>query len=129
MTAEQIALYAFLALAAAWAVRRKLRARSVIRYDAAQLAERIGAADRPVLLDVRTDGERRGGSLPGSLHIPLHELSRRSEELTKHRAREIVVFCATGSRSLTAAVRLRDRGFNAAHLEGGLSAWRLSQRS
>jgi rhodanese-related sulfurtransferase len=129
MSADQIILYAVLALAGGWYLRRSMLARTVARYTAAEVAGRLKGPAAPLLLDVRTAAERSGSSIPGSLHIPLHELGRRVDELKKHKDREIVVYCASGSRSVSAALKLKKEGFNAANLTGGIAEWKLSQRS
>jgi rhodanese-related sulfurtransferase len=76
-----------------------------------------------VLLDVRTDAERRAQAIRGSLHIPLQQLASRLSELEGYRSKEIVCYCRSGNRSLSASLLLRKRGFKAANLKGGLTDW------
>jgi rhodanese-related sulfurtransferase len=128
MTLSQIFLYALLALVILFYLRRFLLTRTITRYSPAQLADRTKEPGT-VLLDVRTTKERQVQLIPGSLHIPLQELARRVEELEKYRSREVICYCQSGNRSLTAAVRLRRFGFNASNLEGGISEWNFSQRT
>ncbi len=73
--------------------------------------------DDVVLLDVRTAPEFAAGTIPGSLHIPLHELRDRLNELPKDK--RIVVFCKVGFRGYLATRILLQRGFRAANLSGG----------
>jgi rhodanese-related sulfurtransferase len=40
-----------------------------------------------------------------------------------HQGRPVVVMCATGMRSRTAARHLRGLGYDAASLSGGIGAW------
>jgi hypothetical protein len=68
--------------------------RQVRHYTVEQVARKLKFKLPLVLLDVRTAGENRRGHIPGSLNIPLHELSSRSAELEPYRHREIVVYCA-----------------------------------
>jgi len=42
----------------------------------------------------------------------------------KYRDREIVVYCASGNRSLHVAHLLQQKGFNVVNLRGGMGAWR-----
>jgi len=128
LTLSQIFLYALLALVVLFYLRRFLLTRTITRYSSAQLADRMKEAGA-VLLDVRTTHERQVQLIPGSLHIPLQELARRTEELEKYKSREVICYCQSGNRSLTAAVRLRRFGFNASNLEGGISEWNFSQRT
>lgn len=62
-------------------------------------------------VDVRTPGEFRGGSAPGTLNIPLDQLSARLTELDP--AKPVLVCCASGSRSAMAASLLKRKGFEA----------------
>jgi len=127
MTTTQIILYAALALIVLVYARRFFLTRSIRKYSATQLADRLKEGN-VVLLDVRTAGEVQRGSIKGSLHIPAQELVRRSEELKKYADREIVCYCQSGSRSLLAAARLKKMGFAASHLEGGIAEWNFTQR-
>jgi NADPH-dependent 2,4-dienoyl-CoA reductase/sulfur reductase-like enzyme/rhodanese-related sulfurtransferase len=79
----------------------------------------------PLLVDVRTEEERASGSIPGSMHIPLHEIRARSGELPKDR--EIVVFCQSGQRSYYAARILSQRGFRVRNLTGSYRTWQIAQ--
>jgi NADPH-dependent 2,4-dienoyl-CoA reductase/sulfur reductase-like enzyme/rhodanese-related sulfurtransferase len=72
------------------------------------------------LVDVRTDVERAAGSIPGSRHIPVDEIRRRSSELGEA---PIVVYCAVGQRGHTAAALLRELGLSARNLDGGYRTW------
>lgn len=96
-------------------------------YQADEVAVKLRSASPPVLLDVRTLAEFRRGNIAGALHIPVQELGRRWQELEGFRAREIVVYCATGPRSVNAVNFLQKRGFNAVNLRGGMRAWQAIQ--
>jgi len=111
-----------------FSIRRFLTMRSLRHYSPADLAERLGTDRNLVLLDVRSNSERQHSHIKGSLHIPLHQLASRSDELSKHREKEIICYCQTGSRSVTAASRLNKLGFNAANLKGGIAEWNFQNR-
>lgn len=67
-------------------------------------------ADRPagdVVLDVRRDDERTAGAIPGSVHVPIHQLLDRIDELPDAR---LWVHCASGFRSAIAASLLDRAG-------------------
>ena len=85
------------------------------------LADRLAASDPPLVLDVRNAGERETGAISGSLHIPLNQLARRLDEIPKDRP--LVVHCAGGYRSSTAASLLQRGGIDASELAGGIAAW------
>ena len=75
-----------------------------------------------LVLDVREAFERRRGHVPGSVHVPLGEVAARADELP--RDRPIVVHCAAGTRSAKAAAILREKGFDARNVAGGMIAWK-----
>lgn len=123
MNGDQIFLYGLLAVMVILYLRKKFQARGIPNYSGAQAKERV--KNGSVLLDVRTAAERSSRSLPKSLHIPLHELGTRMKELERHRGTEIICYCASGSRSVSAAVKLKKAGFTAGNLEGGIGSWSL----
>ena len=88
---------------------------------AAELRQRL-AGDAPILLDVREASERRSED-PDARHVPLGQLETRAFELDDVRDRDVVVFCASGGRSMKAARLLSERGFRASSLRGGMTAW------
>ena len=97
-----------------WFVQRSLK-----QYSPAEAQQ----SSNKIFLDVRTRGERAGGAIKGSIHIPLNELNVRINELNPHRSREIICYCQSGSRSIAAASILQRHGFMAANLRGGISEW------
>ena len=128
MSSDQIILYAVLgALVLFWAIR-SIRRRRIPRRTTAEVHELLSGRNGTVLLDIRTDAERRGSIIKGSHHIPLHRLRARIGELEKYRSREIVCYCQTGNRSLTAAAALRRFGFTASSMEGGIVEWNTATR-
>ena len=123
METNQLIFWIAAALLLAIVFRRAWRRRMIKNYTAGELEERLRDGSPVVLLDVRTVGEHRSGNIKNSLHIPLHELRRRLKELEQHRRQEIVCYCQSGSRSLSAAALLVREGFAAANLRGGMSEW------
>lgn len=92
------------------------------RVTTDQLEKALGCHTPPLVVDVRSAGERAGGFIEGSVNIPLTELPRRLEELPRDRA--LVVHCAGGLRSSIAASVLRHHGFaDVSDLLGGYGAW------
>jgi phage shock protein E len=69
-----------------------------------------------VFVDVRSPAEFASGNAPGSINIPLNELPSRLVELPKDR--DVVVFCASGSRSSMAKMVLKTKGFQKVHNAG-----------
>lgn len=128
MSSDQIILYVVLALLVLFWIVRTLRRRAIPRRSVAEVQQLLSQRSGTLLLDVRTEGERRTSSIKGSQHIPLHRIRSRSGELDKFRNREIICYCQTGNRSLTAAAALRRLGFTASSMEGGIVEWNTSTR-
>ena len=83
----------------------------------------LAAPNPPQLLDVRELYEWRQVRIPGDLHIPMNSVPDRLDEL--NRSRPVVVFCAHGSRSFGVTYFLREQGFAASNLTGGITQWHI----
>jgi len=125
---SEIFLYILIGAVVFFYLRRFLMTRSLRHYSPSELVERMDTDRNVVLLDVRSRSERQNSHIQGSLHIPLHQLAGRVEELRKYQGREIVCYCQTGSRSVAAAVRLNKLGFQASNLKGGIAEWNFQNR-
>jgi rhodanese-related sulfurtransferase len=93
----------------------------------AELAERLGRNPRPQLLDVRTAAEFAGGHLLGAVNLPVTALTARLDALKLDPARPVIAICLSGHRSIPAVRLLRQRGFDAQQLAGGMLAWRAQK--
>jgi DMSO/TMAO reductase YedYZ molybdopterin-dependent catalytic subunit/glyoxylase-like metal-dependent hydrolase (beta-lactamase superfamily II) len=92
------------------------------RLTIEQLAELRGLEPGLQLVDVRSPAETAGGTLPGAREIPLAVLADSLAGLDPQGS--IVVYCASGYRSLIAASVLSDSGFvDVSDLLGGYGAW------
>ncbi len=123
MSTEQILLYALVAIVIFFVLRKYLQIKSVTHYSAQQVADKLKKDRNLVLLDVRTIQERNRDKIKGSFHVPLYEINSSNNDLKKFKSREIICYCQTGSRSLSAAVKLKKLGFEAANLRGGITKW------
>lgn len=74
-----------------------------------------------VLLDVREDDEFAWVRAPRAVHIPLHELPARLDELPAQRP--LAVICKVGARSAQATAWLQAQGVEARNVRGGMMAW------
>ena len=78
------------------------------------------------VIDVRPDDEYRQGHLPGSINLPLSELTRLLESLPRDQA--IIAYCRGPYCVLAfeAVAALRARGFEARRLEDGFPEWKAA---
>jgi rhodanese-related sulfurtransferase len=74
-----------------------------------------------VLLDVREDDEWQRGHAAGALHIPMGQVPARLEEIDAQA--ELYVICHAGGRSLRVAKYLKQNGYRALNVNGGMLAW------
>ena len=66
-----------------------------------------------MLVDVRSTGEFASRNAPGTINIPLTELSRRLGEIPK--SSPVVLCCASGTRSGMAKLLLIKNGYKNVH--------------
>ena len=87
----------------------------------AQTVDDIRERDDVVIIDVREDWEYTGGHVPGATLIPLGQLASRLNEIPQDKT--VVAVCRSGNRSGQATDFLRQQGFNAHNMAGGMIAW------
>jgi phage shock protein E len=83
---------------------------------------RLFVAGGARLVDVRTPEEFAQGHIAGAVNIPVEDLDRRMGELGS-KAKSLVVYCRSGSRSGSAARMLASAGYGAVHDLGAMSRW------
>jgi sulfur-carrier protein adenylyltransferase/sulfurtransferase len=101
-------------------------ARSLIK-EATPEQVRVRLEQNPnlLLIDVREAHEVATGIIPRAKHISRGNLELRIEGIDRNRDREVVLYCASGNRSLFAAKSLHEMGYtNVTSLSGGFSAWK-----
>jgi rhodanese-related sulfurtransferase/glyoxylase-like metal-dependent hydrolase (beta-lactamase superfamily II) len=93
---------------------------AVERIDVVGLAARAGAVQ---ILDVREPAEWEAGHIPGSIHVPYHDL--RGVPAGIDAARPVAVICSSGQRSAVAAsLLLRFGAREVVHVaDGGVGTW------
>ena len=91
--------------------------------EATKSASRFRGAPVDVVIDVRSHVEFWLGHLPGALCVPVTNLP---EGLARHaevsEATRIMVYCASGNRSASAATLLKSAGYRNVVDGGGMSA-------
>jgi len=101
-------------------VRRGAAGASVGTLEATMLINQKDA----IVIDVREPGEFAQTHILNSRNVPLGEIEARIKELERFKDKPVIVSCATGNRSGSAASVLRKHGFtNVVNLAGGVAAW------
>ena len=87
-------------------------------------ATRLMNNGNALVLDIRDNSEFNGGRIPKSKNIPLAEIDKRIEEITRFKDKPVIVTCRTNTRAGAAVRLLKQRGFVDVHqLAGGFGAW------
>jgi glyoxylase-like metal-dependent hydrolase (beta-lactamase superfamily II) len=102
-----------------------------LNIDPKTLRDKLERSVPVTVLDVRTGEERAEWSIPGSIHVNAYEALKNGdpEALAGVELPEdvlVVTVCGAGKTSAIASEQLRDRGFQAVSLEGGMKAWSLA---
>jgi hydroxyacylglutathione hydrolase len=93
---------------------------SVERIDVPHLHDRDGSLQ---VLDVREEAEWQQGHIPGSVHMPYHDIDSVPDGIDP--AQPVAVICASGQRSAVAASLLQAHGAkDVIHVvDGGVGTW------
>lgn len=96
------------------------RIKQLSARDALQARQRGEAI---VFLDVRDLHEVKLGRIPGAVHVSRGNLETKIESAVPREAR-VIIYCATGNRSVLAAVTMEEMGYgDVASMEGGYRDW------
>lgn len=71
-----------------------------------------------LIVDVRTKGEYDTGAVPGSINVPLNNISGNVKQF-KSKDQVIITCCASGMRSGSAKAILKSKGYQNVHNGGG----------
>ena len=119
METGQILFYVFAGLLLILWIRRRMLVSSIAHVSRDQ-AEALVRSGEAVLVDVRTASERSKKNISASLHVPMSDMTDIAAKLDRHKAKQVIFYCATGSRSLRAASRAKKLGFTVGNLQGGI---------
>jgi hydroxyacylglutathione hydrolase len=89
----------------------------LVSYERATFADLKAALESEAeagVLDVRRDQERGGAHVAGSVHIPIHEVLHRLDEIPSGR---VWVYCASGYRAAAVTALLHARGRDVVHID------------
>lgn len=90
------------------------------QVEAWQLIE--GALADPQLVDLRPAEAWARGHIPGAISLPYEQLQVEAEARVR-RERPVVLLDGGGARAAELALWLRQRGYDAGYLVGGMARW------
>ncbi|WEA46144.1 rhodanese-like domain-containing protein [Priestia aryabhattai] len=103
-------------------VRRFVPAKGIKQITTMELKSELKKKEKQ-FVDVRTPHEYRTKHIKGFKNIPLSELSKQANQLSKEK--EVLVICRSGMRSMKASKMLKKQGFTSVtNIKGGMSTWR-----
>jgi rhodanese-related sulfurtransferase len=83
----------------------------------------------PVIVDLRTPREFKGGHLAGAVNIPIENLIRRHSQLDDYRDKPVLLYCRTVNKTRRAIWLLQERGFKSIYaLWGGYEGLKIHKR-
>lgn len=95
-----------------------------ITVEKAKVQEIIAQED-PFILDVRTPDEFNGGHIENAVNINFYDSNFDAEVEKLEKNKTIVVYCAAGGRSASAAEKMLKMGFTSiVEVKGGYNAWK-----
>lgn len=81
--------------------------------------------ENAIIVDIRPKKEWDTGHITGAKHIPLSDLDRRMDELSKYQQRSIIVVCNLGQAAGSATKKLKESGYEkTVRLSGGMTEWK-----
>ncbi|MCR8641851.1 rhodanese-like domain-containing protein [Paenibacillus sp. N1-5-1-14] len=87
-----------------------------------EVKSRLENGEKLTIIDVREDEEVAQGMIPTAVHIRLHDLPHRHNEIPE--SEEIILVCRSGGRSGTAQDYLDSLGYTGLrNMVGGMLEW------
>lgn len=77
-----------------------------------------------VVVDIRSQKDFGNGHIRGAINIPYADFDKRMDELEKHKEQPVIIVCNIGQTSGAVTKKLKNAGFNAARLRGGITEWK-----
>jgi rhodanese-related sulfurtransferase len=86
-----------------------------------ELKKKLGAGEKPELVDVREDYEVEQGMIPGAKHIPMAEIPANLSYFDKNK--EYIFICRSSRRSENVCLYMQDQGYKVRNMIGGMLEW------
>ena len=113
-----VAIWLFFLIALLWDNNRR-NGPSVTTGEAVRMINQEDA----VVVDIRDKKEFATGHLVDAVNIPYGSLAERMGELDPHKSRPLILVCKSGQTVGMAGKMLREKGFNALRMSGGMMEW------
>jgi rhodanese-related sulfurtransferase len=90
----------------------------------ADVAKRLNAGEKLLIVDVREESEYAMGHVPGAIHISKGVMERDVEMKIPDPSVEVILYCGGGFRSALSADNLQKMGYtNVISMDGGWRDW------
>jgi len=106
-------------LLALWLDNNRRSGSSVSTSQATMMANKEGA----IFVDIRDKKDFSAGHIANAVNIPYSTLASRMSELDKYKDKPLILVCKSGQTVNLAGKTLREKGFNAVRMSGGMMEW------
>jgi rhodanese-related sulfurtransferase len=89
----------------------------------ADSAKRSIENGKATIIDVRTPEEFKEGHISGATNIDYQDKDFESKISSLDKDKQYILYCRSGNRSGKALEIMKQKGFNASNLEGGIMKW------
>lgn len=113
-----VAIWAAFFVALLWDNKQRAGA-SVSPAQAIQMINK----DDALVLDIRDKKDFGKGHVVNAKNIPFANLAGRLGELDTYKSRPVLLVCKTGTTVSVASKMLKEKGFNAIRMTGGMMEW------
>lgn len=99
--------------------------KTVKRVSKKEFKEKLAKLEDVQLIDVRTPGEFKGGTIKGAKNIDFRSENFETEISKLDKSKPVMIFCQAGGRSARALTQFEELGFTfVLELEGGYGNWK-----
>lgn len=92
-----------------------------VNIDDNRLKDLMKDKDNTILIDVRSEEEYEEKNIEDSINIPLNNLLYSIDDIEEYKDKDVIIYCRSGHRSITACNLLSMEGFNKIYnLEKGI---------
>ncbi len=93
------------------------------KIETGDVKKLMDSGEAVIIVDVRTAEEYESGHLPGAVNIPVETISDEKPAALPVLDAQIVIYCRSGNRTVTAYKKLAALGYTNVHDMGGIVDW------